>query len=82
MNDQEIINRAKEIMADNKSINRHNLAKQLGISRGKLDLMGKKSMLVLPVKLSKSLAASIGRRKSGTMNNFYINKKAPWQLGA
>lgn len=82
MNNQELASKAKEIMAINKSINRTTLAKQLGVYRGKVDALEKAGLLVLPAKLSRSMSATIGRKKNKSLNNFYINKKAPWQIGA
>lgn len=79
MNDQEIIARAKAIMAECKHITRNSLAKKVGVYTGKLNALEKAGLIVLPLKLSYSQAATLGRKKNKVMNGFYIKKPAPWQ---
>lgn len=72
--------KAKEIMSENKHINRAELAKKLGVYRGKLDTMEKAGLIVLPPKLTTSQAATLGRKKNKVMQGYYINRPASWQV--
>ena len=72
--------KAKEIMAAKKHITRADLARELGVYRGKLDTMEKAGLIVLPPKLTTSQAATLGRKKNKVMQGYYINKPASWQV--
>lgn len=81
MTDNDIIQKANAIMAS-RFINRANLAKELGITRYKLDCMGRDGLIKLPAALSSSQAAKVGRKVHKKAGKHFVinpNKQQVWQ---
>lgn len=81
MNDTDLIAAINAYMATHKNVTRGELKRKLCTSLYRLENLSAAGLVVIPPKLSKSSGATLGRKKSNVMANWYINRPAPWQSG-
>jgi hypothetical protein len=79
LTDAELIAGVKTYMASKKLVTRGELKKKFNTSLSRLEQLEKQGLLKLPAKLSRSAGATLGRKKSNTMQGWYISRPAPWQ---
>jgi len=82
LSDADLIKGVKTHMATHKFVTRGELKTKLHTSLDRLARLEKEGHIKLPPKLSKSAGSTLGRKKSGTCKNWYINRPAPWQTSA
>lgn len=66
-------------MQSHKLVTRGELKRKHNTSLDRLERLENEGLVTLPPKLSKSAGATLGRKKSNTCANWFINKPAPWQ---
>lgn len=79
LTDDALLEAIKSYLASNKEVTRGELRRKLSTSIERIERVASAANLPLPEKLSRSAGATLGRKKSGTCNNWYITRPAPWQ---
>lgn len=77
--DDELLAEIKTYLASHQFVTRGELRRKLNASVERIERVASAANLPLPEKLSRSAGATLGRKKSGTCNNWYITRPAPWQ---
>lgn len=82
MTDLELAEAIKQYMNTHKFVTRNELKKKLNTSHSRIERIGNEGLVTLPPKLSRSAGSTLGRKKLGIANNWYINKPPAWHTGA
>lgn len=76
--DFELAVKVTSYLTSHPDASRNELKKKLKTSVPRLELLDKQGLIRLPKPLSKSMAATLGRKKHGLMDGWYINKPTVW----
>lgn len=79
VSDADLIDKINKFMLENKNCIRSQVMTACNTTIYRMDRLEKAGLVKLPRKLSLSQAATLGRKRNNTANNFYINRPAPWQ---
>lgn len=82
LSDDDLIEAVKTHMENHKYVTRGQLKTKFHTSMQRLEALEKAGHFKLPLRLSKSAASTLGRKKCGTAKNWYITRPAPWQVAA
>lgn len=79
MTDDALLAALKAYLSSHKYVTRGELRRKLNTSVERIERLAETAGISMPAKLSRSAGATLGRKKSGTCKNWYINRPAPWQ---
>lgn len=82
LTDDALLEAIKSYLASHKLVTRGEMRHKLNASVARIELIAKAANINLPPKLSRSAGATLGRIKSGTCTNWFINRPAPWHTNA
>lgn len=82
LTDDALLAALKAYLANNKYVTRGELRRKLNTSVERIERLALAANITLPQKLSRSAGATLGRKKSGTCANWFINRPSPWQTTA
>lgn len=74
ISDEELIAKVKAYLADKKYVTRGELRHKLNTSVARLEKLSKAGHFKFPDPISKSAAATIGRKKNNVMKGWYISR--------
>lgn len=79
MTDEALLAAIKSYLDTHRYVTRSELRRKLRTSFVRIERIAAAAGVTLPLKLSRSEGATLGRKKSGTCKHWYINRPAPWQ---